>query len=201
MIISVFNARKLAKVLKGFNKVKQAAFGASCCDRLIPNYRVYQSDKKGGDIKPLFEANKTIWNWIIGIPCPRERVLTLLKECRRVMPDLDESDSEHSLYGLTASCAICAVLEFIKDKRITSIVSAAEQVTDSIDNFVQELEGMDADTEDREELILHHPLMQKELRNQLESLIYLKEVNNFDKKAANEFRAKFKHRNVLCTYK
>ena len=200
VILNAFSERSLKRDLESLNTVKQAAFGASCCDRLLPNYRLYQADESTGSIIPLLAATSRIWDWIQGAPVTRKEIKALSDDCMRVAPDIDESKSVYSVYALFSCGAICAVLDFIKSQRVSSIVIAAGNVTDSIDNFVQVIEKMAKDSDQREQLILSHPLMQKELRSQRDSLEYLKNQNIFDSKEIKIFRSKFRRRNVLCSY-
>jgi uncharacterized protein YjaG (DUF416 family) len=173
MTHSAFNSDQLKEKLSGFPATKQAAFGASCCLRLVPNYVFFRHQTGWRDEKPLVDALSLIWGWAEGGEVGNPRELT--ERCEALAPRSENFDTHLSTAAQDACFAVCAVLDFIGSGGADTdrIVQAASYARDSVDLFVQEEEGMDSTDPELEQKILHHPLMHAELAAQESDLAEL----------------------------
>ncbi len=179
-------ARALAKM----QPHQQLAFGASCCERMLPNYEMFVREVNWGDVGPLRRALDTVWN-ACERTYPREAQLRdLLAQCEQCAPDSEDFTSLYTSLAQDAVFAICALIDFLLDRNVDRIVSVGRFSTDSIDLFVQEREEMDPQDPLREQKLLKHPLMQQELARQQRDLAEAINISLGDRVALVSLRAR-----------
>lgn len=165
---SAFNGDALLKRLKQLRDKQQLAFGASCCDRLLPNYLAFQNDTGWGDIEPLQKALDLVWSFLEGQSYSADNIRQLAALCENVAPDSEDFTSLYVSFAQDACFAICGLLDFLLVSDARKIVQAATYAMSSVDLYVQEIENMESNAPDLEQKILAHPLMQRELKKQRE---------------------------------
>lgn len=149
---------------------QQLAFGAACCERMLPNYETFRREVGWGDAAPLRRALDDLWLVCEGEAPPETELRDRLSQCETCAPDADAFESLHVAAAQDAVLAICAVLDFVLDHDLDRLVSTPQLATDSVDLVVQEREDMDSADPRLEQKIVAHPLMQQELVRQQRDL-------------------------------
>lgn len=150
---------------------QQLAFGAACCERILPNYRVFSEEVKWGDSEPLRKALDFAWLACQDLAPEPKTVQALLAACENNAPDSEDFDSLYTSSAQDAVFAICSLLDFLLTGNSSHVVNAARYATDSIDLIVQERDDLSPQDPGLEQKILQHPLMQQELRRQSRDLV------------------------------
>lgn len=166
-----FNDKRTLHALAAMQSHQQLAFGAACCERMLPNYETFTQEVKWRDDGPLRRALDTVWKACEGLLPADPHVGDLLSECEHCAPDSAEFTSLYTSSAQEAAFAVCSLLDFLLDGEVDHIVSVPRYSTDSVDLFVQEREDMDPRDPAREQRILEHPLMQQELGRQRRDLL------------------------------
>ena len=166
MAMPSFNSSKLKERLTKLNSKQQIAFGALCCERLLPNYLAFQQDSGWGNTSLVRNALDTVWSYVNEQPEHLLEIQKAVENCESAIPDSDDFDSLYVTSAQDACFAICSLLDYIVDNDLSKIVQAANCSTDSVDLYVQEIENMSPNDPNLEQKILMHPLMQRELSQQ-----------------------------------
>ena len=96
--------------------------------------------------------------------------------CESVAPDSEDCDSLYVSFAQDACFAVCGLLDFLLENKIDKVVQAAAYAIDSVDLFVQEIEGMAPDDPELEQKILTHRLMLRELSQQEKDLAEIEQA-------------------------
>lgn len=181
MIFPAFNCNTLKKRLQKLNIKSQLAFGAACCERLLPNYLAFVKDTGWGDITPIRNALDLIWLHLEGKLTESIEIKKILYSCELVAPDSEDFQSLYVTSAQDACFAVCGLLDYWIEHDVNKIVQAATYATDSVDLYIQVVENLNPNTPDLEKKILTHKLMQRELSQQekdLESIEKTKDINS-----------------------
>jgi uncharacterized protein len=166
MVLPAFNAKRLKERLVQLDKKQQLAFGAVCCERLLPNYVAFQQDSGFGNSASLREALNFVWAFLGGQSPSASEIEEVTITCESVAPNSEDSSSLYVTAAQDVCFAICSLLDFMREYNPEKIVQVATYATDSVDLYVQETESLAPSDPDIEERILTHRLMQRELRQQ-----------------------------------
>ncbi len=142
------------------------AFMLSCAERLFPNYLVFARCHGWGDPEALQEALDIGWQVLSGGTVNDNSLDDVRASCEAAEPNTEEFDSIYVSPGLDAAVIAGMVIDFVRQKDESIAAEAALLCRDTVDMYVQELEGMDANAVDLEVQIQRHPLMQRELARQ-----------------------------------
>jgi uncharacterized protein YjaG (DUF416 family) len=186
---SAFDSNVLEQKLSSLDRLRQLAFGVSCCERLVPNYLAFQIDAGWGDIKPIREALDLVWSSLEGQLYQTENVRQLINHCESVAPNSGDFTSLYVTAAQDACFSVCGLLDFLLDGDVEKVVLAARYATDSVDLFVQEIENMSPSDRALEQKILSHPLMQRELENQKADLAKVAQAPIIDAKLLVQLRS------------
>jgi len=165
-MLSAFNANSLRAKLIKFDTDQQLAFGAICCERLLPNYIAFQQDVGWGDIAPIRKALDFVWSFLGSKSVDTQAVESITDSCESVAPDSEDFESLYVSSAQDACFAVFGLLDFLLENSVDKIVQAATYATDSVDLYVQEIEDMAPNDPELEQKILNHRLMQRELAQQ-----------------------------------
>lgn len=152
--------------LEQLDERRQLAFGAACCERLLPNHAAFSRDAGWTHASPLRHALDRIWDYLGGAPLRTDEADTALEACEAVVPDSENHASLYVAAAQDACFAVCALYDFVLDPQADHIADAARFATDSVDLYVQEIERMRPDDPGLERKIAEHRLMQRELAQQ-----------------------------------
>lgn len=181
MLEKPFSAEGLRLRLEKLDHIKQMAFGASCCERLLPNYYVFQKQVRWGDTSQLRSALDFIWHSLLSEKVDlKEKIATLIASCEKVTPDSDDFDSLYLPLAQDGCLATINLLEHFLKPDAKKVVWAASYAIDSVDLYVQEIHSMNANAPDLEDKILRHKFMQRELLVQKEHLKMLEQITVLD---------------------
>lgn len=166
MVLPAFNGRYLKDRLARLGKKQLLAFGAVCCERLLPNYVAFQQDSGYGDVAPVRRALDLVWASLDGRSFLADEVEEATAACESVAPNSDTFSSIFVTAAQDACFAVCSLLDFLHEGNVDKIVQVATYATDSVDLYIQETEMIAPNDPRLEERILAHHLMQSELQQQ-----------------------------------
>lgn len=170
MVMPAFNCSALRVRLKKIDSKRQLAFGALCCERLLPNYLAFQQDTGWGDIAPVRKALDCVWAFLHGQTPSIQEIKDATVSCESAVPNSDDFVSLYVTSAQDACFAVCGLLDYLLEKNVDMVVQVATYATDSVDLYVQEIESMAPNDPQLEQKILTHRLMQRELSQQEEDL-------------------------------
>jgi uncharacterized protein YjaG (DUF416 family) len=170
MILTAFNSEALKERLSRLDSGRQLAFGAACCERLLPNYLAFQQDTGWGDVHPVRDALESVWASIRDEVLSHQEIKNITAFCESAVPDSEAFKSLYVTSAQDACFAVCCLLDFLLESDVNKIVQAATYAIDSVDLYVQEIENMPPNDPKLEPKILAHHLMQRELAQQEENL-------------------------------
>lgn len=170
MVLPAFNANSLRTRLIKLDSALQLAFGAVCCERLLPNYIAFQSDTGWGNVAPIRKALDFVWSSLESKSLDTQAVKSITESCESVAPDSEDFESLYVSSAQDACFAVCGLLDYLLENDVDKIVQAATYATDSVDLYVQEIENMAPNDPELEQKILNHRLMQRELAQQEKNL-------------------------------
>jgi len=161
-----FSAARIREDLKLLDGKRRLAFGALCCERLLPNYLAFEKDAGWGDFASVRESLNYVWRYIFGEIKVLDEIAGAISSCELAAPSSDKFTSLYVTAAQDACFSVCSLLDCIVDEDVGKIVQVATYATDSIDLFIQETDRIDPNDPDLEMKILAHPLMQRELERQ-----------------------------------
>ena len=94
----------------------------------------------------------------------------LRRQCDAAAPDTEDFDSLIVSPALDASSAALSLLEYLNTSDLSRVGEVAALCCDSVDMYVQEIDGLNPGSKTLEADILKHPLMQRELKRQRDDL-------------------------------
>lgn len=166
MALPRFSGERLKDRLAQLSTERQLAFGAACCERLLPNYVAFQQDSSFGEVAPVRKALDLVWASLEGRSFSAGEVEEATIVCESAAPSSEDSSSLFVTAAQDACFAICSLLDFLHGCDVDKIVQVATYATDSIDLYVQETENLSPNDPHLDGRILAHHLMQRELRQQ-----------------------------------
>ncbi|MBH1394522.1 DUF416 family protein [Stenotrophomonas maltophilia] len=165
---------------------QRLAFMASCCERMIPNYRIFSAQTSFGDVNILRNTLDSVWLEVIGGAGSRN-LESLSKGCEAQAPDPSNFSSIYASSALDAAAAISITASAAATHaEVTAVMDVVELARDSVDLFVQIVENLDPNAPEFENRILRSLLMQTELKRQRRALEILKSTGREDKVARAE---------------
>lgn len=185
-----FDGQSLSLKLEELTVNQRFAFALSCCERLYPNYSKFSVQHKWGDSAVLREALDTCWRKLESADVTRDVVNDLILRCVRETPNTEDFSSIYVSPALDAATAVIFLLELALDDSVQKVVQIASLCRDTIDMYVQEMEGLDPQDPDLEAKILNHKFMQAELKRQRE-----------DHTIAARFRSKYQLAELMRLWK
>ena len=194
---AAFNDKRTLEVLSKMQAHQQIAFGAACCERMLPNYETFMREANWGDVGPLRRALDTAWDACEGTHPQEVQLRDLLSKCEQSAPDSEEFTSLHTASAQDAAFSVCALLDFLLAGDVDRILSVPRFSTDSVDLIVQEQEEMDPRDPLREQKILEHPLMQQELVRQRRDLGEVLSISPGDRVALLSLRTRARRESNL----
>jgi uncharacterized protein len=177
MLLPAFNHDTLKNRLRKLSDEQQLAFGAACCERLLPNYLAFQTETGWGDLKTIRSALDLVWSCLCRESLSSSKEVKLLITCcESVAPNSEYFVSLYLTSAQDACFAICGLLDYLIESDVDKIVKTATYATDSVDLYVQEIENMDPNSPELEQVILTHRLMQRELSQQEKDLKFVEQA-------------------------
>ncbi|WP_437727729.1 DUF416 family protein [Sorangium sp. So ce861] len=194
---ATFSDDRILQMMSRMATHQQLAFGAACCERMLPNYQTFMREVGWGDVAPLREALDTVWVACESGCVAHAQLRKMLSICEECAPNSEDFTSIYTSSAQDAVFAICSLLDFVLDGDVARVVSAARFSIDSVDLIVQEREAMDPRDPLRERKILEHPLMQQELLRQRRDLEGASHIAPGDRTALLAFRTRVQRESNL----
>lgn len=163
MVLPAFNSEVLKDRLIKLDSKRQLAFGAVCCERLLPNYLAFQKDAGWGNFDLVRKALDCVWASLNGRTPSSQEIKEITTSCESAAPDSEDFDSLYVTSAQDACFAVCSLLDYLLESDVLKVVQVATYATDSVDLYVQEIESMAPNDPQLEQKILMHRLMQREL--------------------------------------
>jgi len=167
-----FNEESLYKKLDKLEYWKQLLFLIIVCQRLIPNF--FYFEKKTGHIggKILVNAIEKSWSVLM-----KGKVFVNLtkeqKECEKIAPDTEKYQTILVSSALDTAVAVSLLMKAFLEHDTKIIVEAVSLMNDTIEMYIQDMIDVDIFTPIIEEKIIQHPLMQRELNQQIKDYDFL----------------------------
>lgn len=192
-----FNNKRILAALAKMQAHQQLAFGAACCERMVPNYETFVQEANWGDVGPLRRALDSVWDACRGSIPSEGQLREMLSQCEQAAPDSEDFTSLHVSSAQDAAFGICALLDFLLGGDLDRIVSVPRLSTDSVDLIVQERGHMDPGDPHLERKILEHHLMQQELVRQRRDLAEAIDIPVGETATLRAFRTRAQHESNL----
>ena len=188
MVLPLFDRQILEDSLSQLRSLHQLAFGALCCERLLPSYEALQSEAGWGNVGSIKSAIDLAWSVCKGNKADPLKVKRLIRDCESVASSFGDFDSQYTTLAQNCAFAACSLLDYMMEGSVCTVAQIASYTTDSVDLFIQEYDNMDPNAPDLEQQILAHPLMQRELRNQLDDHEALRKIDKFTEETVSLLR-------------
>jgi uncharacterized protein YjaG (DUF416 family) len=183
--------RSLKEELPKLSYAKNLAFAASCCERSLPNYKVFSREEQWGEPAVLIEASELIWRSIT-IPNSveiRSYAVALLKALEAVVPDTEQGfESMFTSAALDAANSLAETIDYILDGNTSHIESVASLARDTIYLFVHYRGDSDLSRGDVENQISRDPLNIAEVEKQQSDIKVLKSTDDLTSEFLLAFR-------------
>lgn len=167
------------KDLKKLSKAHKIAFGASCCERMLPNYDAFYAQEKWGDPNVLREILDEIWLSLPDNSISRERIKQMRKVLVKTAPDtLDLHYSDYAGLAQYASEGLYSTLECCRDGNVRSIQWVANFCLDTVFELLDLYKIKDSLNFKAPDFweSLDYPPMQREIKKQKQDLELLKVI-------------------------
>ena len=165
-----YDEQRLQKQLAGLGKSGLVMFALSIAERMLPNYRRFVRESGWGDGSVLRTALDLGWSWLENGIIEIDDAQVLRDACLKQAPNPEDFTSLFVSAALDAANSAVIVVELLSDTNIEKVIEIASYGRDTVDMYVQELEGMPPNAPDLEERIRLHAMMQRELSNQRKAL-------------------------------
>lgn len=166
------NKLTLFQEVRELNNWRCVAFGCALLERMLPNFRLFCSATEFADSKVMDNLLQALWSWVID-PKTKVNLTVQLENLEEITPDT--SDFEHfGVYpALDCAMSMAAMLNLLnkEDDQGAVVVSKLSQGT--VENFIDFTEVDIRDSEERNQLVKSHPLMQWEISTQQEVLEFI----------------------------
>lgn len=171
-----FDKENLEHRLSPLTDDQRTGFGLLCCERMMPNYTAFSRHTGWGDVSVLRRVLDQCWeNFVSGTPIDWQLMKT---QCERATPDSEDFQTILLSPALDAAVSIATLIELLETREVKHALTIASLARDTVDMYVQELEKMPPNTENIEDEIQRHPLMQAELQSQQDDIAKVAGVRN-----------------------
>lgn len=162
-----FDAESLERELDNLPRTHRVAFGAACCERLLPNYAAFAREVQWGDLGTLRAAVDYVWSVLNGARADRAEIDRFIERCDAVIPDTEDFDTSWVSAALDAGTAVVETLRALIDGHSKRLVDIASFCRDTVDMYIQERDQLDYNRDPLfETKIADDPLMKRELARQ-----------------------------------
>jgi uncharacterized protein YjaG (DUF416 family) len=162
---------------------RRTTFACLTAERMLANYRVFESETGWGDVRVLRRALDLAWRSAHGERVEKAALDSAYETVGAQAPETEDFDSSFCSAALDAAEAICGVLECVRGDSLSGALRAAQAAYDTVEMF----------TRDEAELVpIREPsLVKRELKHQLESLVELKNLRELSTSAVERLRFKY----------
>jgi uncharacterized protein YjaG (DUF416 family) len=188
----VFDEERLAGQLRGLPPGHRAAFAASCCERLLPNYAAFSRVEGWGHPEKLRAALDEVWAILGGQPAPEEHIRSLVETCVGLAPDTEDFQSLFVSAAGDAAAAVAYTLECCLDGDADRAAIVGRLSTETLYQYLlrvnDPLTGVHMADADFEGQMLRAPLMLAEHDRQERDLRLLQTLETLPPVLLKELR-------------
>ena len=179
--MSRFDSDSLVKRLGMLSVGHSIAFGACCCERLLPNYERFSTEYNWGNPEVLRAALNEIWSSLeTGVHLQPDRMDSVEAECNKVIPDTEEFGTASASAALSAGAAVIEALECCSGTgEPARAAEAGRLATDAIYMRLLE-ESLARGDSTPESKIWEHPQMVPEIEKQEDVITDLRTKETLD---------------------
>lgn len=175
--MAVIQIESIHQRLDGLDGWRLLAFGIMALERALPNFLQFEREANFAGFGVLSAALAKAW-----LTLERDSMVSRIgigsEDCDGVAPEPEGHTSNYVSAALDAANIAANLLEFIRTNDRDRIIEIADLRRDTIDIYVQMACRIDPQQSDFEDTILRHPLMQKELSDQMSDLDFLANCKN-----------------------
>lgn len=159
--------------VRELNGWRSVAFGCALLERMLPNYQLFCAATNFADSSVMENLLQILWSWVID-PKSKINITAQLENLEEITPDTSEFEHFGVYPALDCAMSMTAMFNLLnkEDEQGAVVVSKLSQGT--VENFIEFTEADISQSEDRNQLIKNHPLMQWEVSTQQELLAYIK---------------------------
>ncbi len=187
-----FDKAELVEKLRGLDHKGQIAFGASCCERLLPNYMAFAAVEKWGDPGGLRKALDQIWNFLEGEVLSSDEIDGLISQCTETIPDSEDFRSMFTGVAQYAAAVLIYTLRSIVAPSLDELAQVGALAVESIEEYLSAVcdpyISTQAPDNRLEEWIQQAPMLQEEYRRQQDDLQVIASWNGSDSDLAHTLR-------------
>jgi uncharacterized protein YjaG (DUF416 family) len=183
---------KLFGALESLSKQSRICFAASCCERLIPNYRAFWKLEKWGDANRLDNTVDLIWAHLEGQEFSSQQINELMALLETIGPDTEDFISLWTGPAVDAVGAVISTLQCCIDGDATHAVAVGWLAVESVYHYLSVVNDPELDVHQAdpsfERFVLEAPLMNAELQKQLQDLALLESINELSNQILRHVR-------------
>jgi len=188
----VFDEAALINLLNSLPMKKCTAFAASCCERMVPNYRAFSVWEGWGDPALLRTALDSVWSFLAGQTFPRSQVQKILQACEAITPDMDDFSSVFRSTALYAAIGVAYTVEYCLDPQSQLIAYVAGGAVEALSQYLSVVADPETQVHTTnpifETWIDQSPLIQTELQYQKRDLEVLQTCKVVDLSLIDQLR-------------
>lgn len=156
--------------LEGLDEVGRIAFGTFLLERALPNFFQFQLDTGSAGGAVLRAVSAQCWAALEASTRDATKY-TSVEACETTLPDSEDHASRYTSAAIDAANIACCLLEYLEGGKVTSLMEAVQARWDTLYVFI--LNATDIGDEE----VLHHPLMQEELRCMHDDIAFLRSMS------------------------
>lgn len=177
-----FDKRDLATKLQQLPPLLRVVFAAACSERQFPQYREFYVESAVGDAEDLRSTLDDIWT---NLDIPFGEAVERQQELKPIMKLISQEDvvrtwTDAATYAQNAGISVAYALRTQLTGDPQEAIWSARTAYDSLDHYVINAEGIDANEPSGEARVLAHPLVQAEVSRQARDLAELMSSNGSD---------------------
>ncbi|RDS81981.1 DUF416 family protein [Dyella psychrodurans] len=162
--------------LKELDETRRIAFGVFLLERALPSYFQFQADSGGLGGAELRAALAQCWAALEAGSRDGAKFVTV-EACEEVLPDSENYTSIYTSAAIDAANIACCLLSYLDSGDLSNLMEAVQARWDTLYLFILNGTGIDPAVDGFQQDILHHHLMQEELRLLHDDIAYLQAIS------------------------
>lgn len=188
----IFDESKLTQELSALPVKHRIAFAASCCERLLPNYRAFAVMEHWGDPNLLEQALDEVWKFLEEDSLSEGHVRELIHAGEAVIPDTEDFTSLFAGAALNAASAVLYTLECCLDGDPERAALVGRLAINTIEAYLHIVNDPDTEVHAADsaldEWIQQAPMMTAEVEKQRQDVELLKYQTGLDSDLLHSLR-------------
>jgi uncharacterized protein YjaG (DUF416 family) len=112
-------------------------FGASCCERMLPNYQAFTITAKWGNFHLLRATLDDLWAFTLGNASAMDDAVARKDSILEATPDADDFQNQYTGVAQDAVFSLLHLLECCRDNDPAHIAKIGEWCVESIINYLE----------------------------------------------------------------